>query len=184
MEKLFFDGWTGIVRTIVVGTLAYVALIMILRTSGKRTLSKMNAFDFVVTVALGSTLATVLLSKDVALAEGVSALALLVLLQFVVTWLSVRSAIVRRFVKSEPTLLLYRGEMIPMALVDQRISEDEIRSAARDAGVAELSNIAAVVLETDGSISVVPGSAAPDGTALEGLEIPKDGRASRPVERA
>ena len=75
---------------LIVGTLAYAALILLLRASGNRTLSKMNAFDFVVTVALGSTLATMLLSADVALAEGVVALALLIGLQFVITWLSAR----------------------------------------------------------------------------------------------
>jgi uncharacterized membrane protein YcaP (DUF421 family) len=184
MENMFFDGWTGLVRTLVVGTLAYVALIAILRTSGKRTLSKMNAFDLVVTVALGSTLATVLLSKDVALAEGVVALSLLILLQFVVTWLSVRFASVRRLVKSEPTLLLYRGEFIPAALLDQRVSEDEIRSAARGAGVARLSEVAAVVLETDGSISVVPGSANADASALDGLQIPDGSRRTVPVAQS
>ena len=50
-------------------------LVIFLRLSGKRTLSKMNAFDLVVTVALGSTLATVLLTKDVALADGALAFA-------------------------------------------------------------------------------------------------------------
>jgi uncharacterized membrane protein YcaP (DUF421 family) len=70
---MFFDSWTGLGRVLVVGTLAYFALVLTLRVSGKRTLSKLNAFDLVVTVALGSTLATVLLSKDVALAEGLLA---------------------------------------------------------------------------------------------------------------
>ncbi len=78
---MFFDSWQGIGRVIVVGTLAYAALITILRISGKRTLTKMNAFDLVVTMALGSTLATIVLSKDVALAEGVVAFALLAALQ-------------------------------------------------------------------------------------------------------
>ena len=69
---MLFDSWAGVGRTIVVGILAYIALVSLLRVSGKRTLSKMNAFDLVVTVALGSTLATILLSKDVALAEDVT----------------------------------------------------------------------------------------------------------------
>ncbi len=72
----------GLLRILIVGPLAYILLIVILRTSGKRTLSKLNAFDFVVTVALGSTLATVLLSKDVPLIEGVLAFAVLAILQF------------------------------------------------------------------------------------------------------
>lgn len=75
---MFFDNWLGLVRILVVGTLAYLALVMLLRVPGKRTLSKMNAFDFVVTVALGSTLATVLLSETVALVEGVTAFMLLI----------------------------------------------------------------------------------------------------------
>ncbi len=66
----FFDSWSAMGRTVVVGVLAYLALVLLLRVSGKRTLSKMNAFDLVVTVALGSTLATVLLSTSVALARG------------------------------------------------------------------------------------------------------------------
>lgn len=75
---MWFDGWYGIARVLVIGSAAYVALIALLRISGKRTLSKLNAFDLVVTVALGSTLATILLSKDVALAEGIAAFVVLV----------------------------------------------------------------------------------------------------------
>ena len=75
---MFFDNWSDLLRVVVVGTLAYASLVVLLRISGKRTLSKMNAFDLVVTVALGSTLATVLLTKDVALVEGMLAFALLV----------------------------------------------------------------------------------------------------------
>src|SRR5918911_4171620 len=109
---MFFDGWYGPVRVVVVGTLAYTALVLLLRVSGKRTLSKLNAFDLVVTVALGSTLATVLLSKDVALAEGVLAFALLILLQFAITWLSVRSGRVQGLVKAEPSLMLHHGRLL------------------------------------------------------------------------
>jgi uncharacterized membrane protein YcaP (DUF421 family) len=89
---MLFQSWTGLGRVLLVGTLAYAALVLLLRISGKRTLSKLNAFDLVVTVALGSTLATVLLSKSVALAEGVLALCLLVSLQYAIAWLSVRSS--------------------------------------------------------------------------------------------
>ena len=79
---MFFDNPMALLRTLVVGTLAYVALVALLRLSGKRTLSKWNAFDMVVTVAFGSTLATALLSRDTTLAQGVLAFALLVALQW------------------------------------------------------------------------------------------------------
>jgi len=173
---MFFDGWGGILRTIVTGLAAYVALVVFLRTSGKRTLSKMNAFDLVVTVALGSTLSTILVSRDVPLADGLVALALLITLQFAVAWTSVRWPGFEHAVKSTPTLLLHRGSLRRERLRGQRVSDEEIRAAARSAGLAGLSQAGAVVLETDGSFSVIPadGLAAPD--ALEGLDTSGDDR--------
>ena len=49
---MFFSSWQGLLRVLVVGALAYLLLVVLLRVSGKRTLAKMNAFDLVVTVAL------------------------------------------------------------------------------------------------------------------------------------
>jgi uncharacterized membrane protein YcaP (DUF421 family) len=115
----------------------------------------MNAFDLVVTVALGSTLATVLLTEDVALLEGLAGFGVLILLQFVVTWLSVRSQFVRRLVRSEPTLLAFRGELLHRAMTAQRITESEVLQAVRASGMAGLEDVEAVVLESDGSLSVV-----------------------------
>lgn len=131
---MFFDGWAVLGRTAVVGTVAYLALVLLLRVSGKRTLSKMNAFDFIVTVALGSTLATVLLSSSVSLARGILALFMLILLQFAITWLSVRSARVRHLVKAEPTMLVHKGEFLAGAMRQERITKEEIRAAPAHAG--------------------------------------------------
>lgn len=89
--------------------LAYAGLVVLLRISGNRTLSKMNSFDLVVTVAFGSTLSTILVNKDVSLAEGLTALALLVVLQLIVTWCSVRSRFISKVVETEPTMLLHDG---------------------------------------------------------------------------
>jgi uncharacterized membrane protein YcaP (DUF421 family) len=161
---VFFDTWYGLARPVVVGAAAYVGLIVLLRATGKRTLSKLNAFDLVVTVALGSTLATVLLTKDVALAEGLVGFAVLILLQLVVTGLSTRSAAVRRLVRSDPALLYYRGAFLPAALRAERVTESEVLQAVRSSGQGSLEHVEAVVLESDGSLSVVTGGA---GSALK-----------------
>ncbi|HSM12402.1 MAG TPA: YetF domain-containing protein [Lysobacter sp.] len=152
---MFFDSWDGLLRVLLIGVAAYVALIVLLRVSGKRTLTKLNAFDLVVTVALGSTLATIVLNRDVALAEGVLALALLIFLQYLVTWLSVRWQAVRRVVASEPTLLLHEGEFLHAAMRRERVNEDEVRQALRKEGVDDPAGARAVVLESDGTFSVI-----------------------------
>ena len=152
---MLFDGWMGLARVLIVGPLAYIALVLFLRISGKRTLTKLNAFDLVVTVALGSTLATVLLSKSVALAEGLLALALLIVLQFIITWLSVRVPWLSAVVKSEPTLVFHEGRFLDQALREQRVTRGEVRAVLRSSGVGDASTVGAVVLETDGSMSVL-----------------------------
>lgn len=163
---MFFDGWMILARTVLVGTLAYLSLVLLLRISGKRTLSQMNAFDFIVTVALGSTLATVLLSSSVSLARGVLAFAILIFLQFIITWLSVRSPAVRRLVKAEPTLLLHKGEFLSGAMKQERVTEQEIRAALRAQGVTAVEAVEAVVLETESSFSVVMQASGESDSAL------------------
>lgn len=151
---MWFDSWADLTRLLVVAPVAYVLLLLVLRVTGKRTLSKLNAFDLVVTVAIGSTLATVILNTDVSLSEGILALVLLVALQYLVTWSSVRVRAVERLAKAEPTLLYHAG-FLDTAMRRQRVTRDEIRQAARSQGHADLDDVGAVVLETDGSLSIL-----------------------------
>lgn len=152
---MFFNSWDAVWRTLVVGLFAYAALVLILRLSGKRTLSKMNAFDLIVTVALGSTLATILLNKNVALIEGISAFFILIALQYLVAWLSIRSDSFKKLIKSDPKLIFYQGQYLKENIVKERVLEVEILQAARSSGINSMDQVEAVVLETDGSISVI-----------------------------
>ena len=180
MGDAFFVSWDGLLRTLIVGVLAYVALVALLRVSGKRTLTKLNAFDLIVTVALGSTLATVLLTKDVALSEGVFALSLLIGLQYLVTWSSIQLPWFRNLIRSEPTVLLHRGKLQRQALHRERITEGEVLAAVRAAGQATVEEVEAVVLETDGSMSVVPSSVTGPATALRDVHFIGEERPESP----
>lgn len=172
---MWFDSWADLARVVLVGAAAYATLVVVLRVSGKRTLSQLNAFDFIVTVALGSTLATILLSSDVSFVEGVTALALLALLQFVVALVSSRSERLRGAVASQPTLVVRDGEIDRAALARHRLAESEILQAIRGAGSGGLDEIGAVVLETNGTLSVITRSKLGDGSALGGLRTDASG---------
>lgn len=154
------------IRIVTVGFLAYIGLIIFLRISGKRTLTKLNAFDLVVTVALGSTLATILLDSSISLLEGLTAFALLILLQYVITLLAVHSDWFNNVIKSEPRLLFLNGQFIRSAMKKERIKEIEILQAIRNSGSGSTEKVAAVVLETDGSLSVISNE---PGNALENV---------------
>ncbi len=155
MDKIFFDSWDSLLRTFIITVLAYISLIAMLRISGKRTLTQLNAFDFVVTIALGSAFATVMLNKDIVLADGILALGLLIGLQYGITSLSAAYPPVKSIITSKPTLLLYKGIIDKKALKKQRITVDELMEAVRKKGMQDIKKVDAVILETAGEITVL-----------------------------
>lgn len=168
----FFSDWSAVARVVVFSILGYAGLVVILRASGKRTLSKLNIFDLVVTVAFGSALASVILTRTVSLVEGLVAFAMLAGLQFAVNWLSYRWRVLRRIVTTEPRLVLYRGRFLDDALREERVTQSEVRQVIRQQGHASVGAVAWVALETDGSLSV--GTAVPPetGSALADVSVP------------
>lgn len=166
---MWFDSIDDVIRVVVAGTIAYVVLIGVLRISGKRTLAKLNAFDLVVTVAFGSTLATVLLNADVSVTEGLVAFALLAALQFVAAVVSSRLRFGRALLTSSPTVLLTHGQFDDEAMRAHRLGQNEVRHAIRSSGHGDIGSIAAVVLETDGSLSVISEQQLGDGSALAAI---------------
>lgn len=160
----FFDGWAEIGRILLVGTLVYVTLLVLLRLSGSRTLASMNAFDFVVTVAIGAVFGRTLTAPGLPLAESAAALALPVALQFVVASIQARSASFMHVVTNPPRLLYFRGEFLWKAMRRERVSEDAVRAAVRKKQLGSLDDVEAVVLESSGELSVI--RAVGDASAL------------------
>lgn len=146
-------------------------LILVLRTSGKRTLAQLNAFDFIVTVALGSTLATIILSNSVAWAEGALVLALLAVLQLVGTWASTRAPWVRRALTSSAIVLCRDGVILHEAMTAERVTEQSLHQAVRSAGIGGMELVAAVVLETNGTVSVISVNQRGSGSAMPQLQM-------------
>lgn len=150
-----FNNVASLLHTFFIGSLSYLVVIALIRVTGKRTLSKWNAFDFVVTVAYGSILATMVLSTETSLLQGALGIGVLLALQFLLTWLAVRTDIVQKLIKGEPQLLLFEGQLLTDALKRERVTEGEVKAAVRAEGCSALEAIHAVVLETDGSFSVI-----------------------------
>ena len=167
---MWFHSWFDLIRIVLVGSAGYFTLVGVLRVSGKRTLSQLNVFDFVVTVALGSILATVLLNADVSWAEGAVAFALIAGLQMIVAVTISKWPPARRAVTSTAVLLVKDGVIRTEVLRQSRLTESEIHQAIRSSGHGAISDIAAVVLETNGKISVITAANYGDGSAMEGLQ--------------
>lgn len=163
---IWTNGWAELGRIAGTAVVAYAILVLLLRLSGKRTLSKLNAFDFVVTIALGSTLATAMVSSQLSVTGGATALLVLVMLQFGVAWVTVRSKLVSRLVRSRATHLYREGALDENAMRQERVRREEIEESMRKSGVGSYDGVGAIVLETDGTISVITRSSMGDGSSL------------------
>ena len=148
----------------------YVVVLLLLRMSGNRTLAKTAAFDQVVSVALGSVLATVILSKDTRLADGATAFLMLIVLQFVVATLILRSSLVQKLVISKPQVLVQDGRLREKDMRRVRLVTSDVHAALRKAGVGRVEDAALVVLESDGTFSVVKASSGTTLNTVAGLE--------------
>jgi len=176
---MLFESWNEMLRVFITTVMVYVVVVSMVRVLGKRTTAKMNNFDWIVTVAMGSMLGSTILLKDVVLLEGLLALTTLVLLQYLLTRLSVHSNWVARTVHAAPSLLLYDGEPLRDALRRERVTEGELISAVRSHGFLQLNEVKAVILESNAEFSVIEHNPDKNLDTLASIEgVPEDSRSA------
>jgi uncharacterized membrane protein YcaP (DUF421 family) len=169
---LFFTNWYDVGRTAALSVMGFLAMIILLRSSGKRTLSKLNVFDFVFVVAVGSVLASTIMDKTTTLLEGLVSLTVLVTLQMILAKIAVYSRTAERIINGEPALLLSKGRFVEKALRKERVTKEEVRAAIREQGITRVEDVDAVVLENDGSLTVASERKGPGSSSLVDAKDP------------
>lgn len=164
--QFLWDGWEAIWRILLVGTLGYVWLVLLLRSTGPRSLSTMTPFDFVITVTLGSAFGRVLTAAEVSLAEVFVTFTLLVALQWLFAEGRARMPAVNRLIDPGPSLLFHDGQPVARALRRHRMVESDLHSAAREKGFGSLDEVSAVILQSDGSLAVISTDKMGDGASV------------------
>jgi uncharacterized membrane protein YcaP (DUF421 family) len=167
---IYFSDWERLAGVALSAVLTYIGVIFLLRVSGKRTLSKMNAFDFTMTVALGSMIASTVLSKSTKVADGLVGIGTLILLQLALTFVTTRSKTFKNLITSEPKFLVYKGEIRHKTLKRERISEEELHTAARKKEISSFDEIDYIVLETTGYVNIIKKLDAPSPESAKMLE--------------
>lgn len=157
MNKVVFlyQGIEPLTRIVVVGTAAYFSLVFLLRVSGKRSLAQLNAFDFIVTVALGSILGRGITAKGMSLAENVTAFVTLLGLQYIVSWLTVRFSSFENVITATPSLLYFRGQFLHKAMREQRVTKSQLLAVVRANKINSLQAVDAIIMESAGTLAVI-----------------------------
>lgn len=153
--NLIFDNYQTTIRIVLSGILMYLLLIFILNISGKRSIANLSMHDYVVTLAMGSIVSTTIISKDVTIIDGLIAILILLVLQYFVTLASTMNSNFFKTINKRPTVLFIEGELLKKNLKTNRIHPNEVYSAIRMQGQTTSDNIFAVILETNGQLSVI-----------------------------
>lgn len=154
MDRWFGTSFSSLLAITISAIGIYLAVIVFTRLAGKRSFSKMSSFDFAMTVAIGSIIASTVLYASVSLIQGIVGLAAVYILQL-------SAAFFRRFswfqkaIDNSPLLLMDGQKILKENLKKARVTEGDLRSKLREANVLELSQVRAVIFETTGDISVL-----------------------------
>jgi len=152
MFTLDINGWSIVLRTVIV----YAAILLALRLAGKRELGQMTPFDLVVILLIANAVQNAMVGPDTSVTGGLIAAGVLVALDFAIARSRGRVPWLRRAVEGTPVLLIHDGRFVEQHLRQEGVDENEVLMAIREHGVPGVKDVKLAVLETDGTISVVP----------------------------
>ena len=164
-----WTSWTDAAAVIVSAILMVVATIVIIRVAGLRSLSKMSSFDFAVTVAIGSIIASVV-ATSTPVANGVLGVGALLGVQAVIALMRQRTGL-DAAIDNTPVLLMRDGEFFEVAMASVRVTRSDVIAKLREANVLQLDAVRAVVLETTGDISVLHGHSPVDDLLFDDVDL-------------
>lgn len=151
-----FDWPVSILGIIGRTAVVYLVVLVGLRLAGKREIGQLTVFDLVVLLLLSNAVQNAMVGADSSLLGGLIAAVVLLLLNAGVAQLRLRSTRLRHLVEGTPTVLVLHGQIILRGMQQEGLDEEMLEAALREHGVAKVSEVEMAVLETDGSISVVP----------------------------
>lgn len=158
MENWIYASLPILEKVVISVIVIFSIIILITRISGLRTFAKMSSFDFASTIAIGSVLASVIMSTDNSLLKGGLALAGIVTFQSLFSYVVRRFKPIRNLLTNDPMLLMYKGEILEENLKKTNVGEDNLIAKLREANVIHFGQVLAVVLESTGDMSVLHSS--------------------------
>lgn len=163
----------AIARGLILSMIAMAWVVLLIRLNGLRSLSKMTSFDFIMTIAMGSLVASAAQAEKLdAYLQIIAAIAALFLFQHVGARMRRASEKVESIIQNQPVLLMKDGDIFHEALKAERIETSDLMAKLREANVLDMAKIKAVILETTGDISVLHGNAEMDARLTKDIRGP------------
>lgn len=162
----YWQGPDPLVHTFITLVVGYIALVVLLRISGARTMASMTPLDLIIAVTIGSAFGRMLTAVEVPLSQAIFTLVLLVLLQWILAWVRGRAPRLRRLLDAPPVLIYYEGNFQRRAMRRHQLVEDDVHTAVRSSSKGSLKGVSAVVLEQNGTLVVIGDDSIDDASSV------------------
>jgi uncharacterized membrane protein YcaP (DUF421 family) len=139
---------------------------------GKGEIAEMNSFDLVITLLIAEVAAVPMENNNIPIINGIAAVTGLVVMQIVISYITLKSKIFRVFLSGKPSILIDKGEINYRELKKERVSIDELLEQLRILGYFKISDVQYAILETDGSLSVLPSASHDDNPSRDFNHLP------------
>lgn len=146
----------SVAEKIIRPVLVYMFLVVAVRAAGRRELAQLNSFDLVVLMMLANTVQNATIGSDNSMVGGLIGVSALLAVNWVVVRFLYRYPTVDRLLEGGPVELIRNGRVLPRQLAREVITEEELMEAVRKQGLRDAAEVERAVLETGGTISVVP----------------------------
>lgn len=136
--------------------LILIILFFITKMMGKKQISELNFFDYVVGITIGSIAADISLDIEKNMIAGIAALFIYGFISYIISFVSIKSILARRFFIGVPTVLVEKGKIIESGLKKSKIDVNDLLMVARENGYFNLDEIDYGLMEVNGNISFLP----------------------------
>lgn len=146
----------GSLMVIIKGVLSIVYLFFVVKIMGKKQISELNTFDYVIGITLGNIAAEMTVNKDITIVNGIIAMSVYGIVSLIVSFITVKSIVGRRFISGFPIVLMENGKISKEQLKKVKLDLNDFMQDARENGYFDLSKIDSAVMEVSGKVSFLP----------------------------
>ena len=143
---------TIFIRTLII----YIFVLIALRLMGKREIGQLQPYELVVTIMIADLASVPMQDVSIPILQGLIPILTLLVGQIIISFLNLKSGIMRRLICGKPTIMIEKGKIVEKSLKDQKYTVNGLLTQLRVAGYSNLKNIEYAILETSGAISVIP----------------------------
>lgn len=163
----------GTVPVIVKGFVSVIYLFLVIKVLGKKQISELNIFDYVIGISLGNIAAEMTVNKDITIINGLIAMTVYAIVSLFISYITAKSIIARRFAVGFPIVLMENGRISKEQLKKVKIDLNDLLQDARENGYFDLSEIEYAIMEVSGKVSFLPKSKYRPATCND-MKIKKD----------